>query len=142
MTRCVLLVEDNWDNRAIYRTMLEVSGYRVLEASNGAEAVELARDEAPDLILMDLSMPVMDGWEAMQRLRADARTAGIPVCAVSAHVVLGGEWTRVQEAGFACYLTKPIEPKDVLREVEERIGPAEAAGGSGLRPVVPEPGER
>lgn len=121
--KTVLIVEDNYDNRAIYTEMFRAAGFRVLEAHNGAEGVEQARESLPDLILMDLSMPVLDGWGAMKRLRADPRTARIPVIALSAHVVLGGDYRRSQEAGFVAYLTKPVEPRTVLEAVEARIAP-------------------
>lgn len=121
--KTVLIVEDNFDNRAIYAELLRLSGYRVLEARNGEEGVEQAREHGPDLVLMDLSMPVMDGWSAMAALREDEGTAGIPVLALSAHVVMEGDHRRAREAGFLAYLTKPIEPKEVLREVQDWIGP-------------------
>lgn len=123
--KTVLIVEDNYDNRAIYATLLSTAGYRVLEARNGAEGVGLARGANPDLIVMDLSMPVLDGWGAVAELKADPRTADIPVLALSAHVVLDGDYRRSREAGFVAYLTKPIEPKDVLREIRALIGPPE-----------------
>lgn len=121
-SKTVLVVEDNLDNRMIYTTILSYAGYAVLEAKNGAEGVRLAREHAPTLILMDLSMPVMDGWEATRRLKSDPETASIPICALSAHVLTPGDHVRAMEAGFACYLTKPIEPKAVLHQVQERIG--------------------
>lgn len=128
--KTILLVEDNYDNREIYRTIMDASGYQLLEAHNSAEGVRLAQEHRPDLILMDLSMPVLDGWKAMALLRADDRTKHIPVLALSAHVVLDGDFQPSQEAGFAAYLTKPIEPKRVLQEVQSRIGAAEPVSGS------------
>jgi two-component system, cell cycle response regulator DivK len=118
----VLIVEDSYDNRAIYAEILNHAGYGVLEAPNGERGVELAVAEAPDLILMDLSMPTMDGWEAIRILKSNPATAPIPVLAISAHVIMDGDYARAESAGFACYLTKPIEPKAVLREVEAHIG--------------------
>jgi CheY-like chemotaxis protein len=126
-TRSVLIVEDNIDNRSIYSTILLFVGYSVLEAENGAEGVRLATEYRPDLILMDLSMPVLDGWGAIARLKADPATSDIPVCALSAHVPFGDMLERARTAGFTCYLTKPIEPKEVLKEVAARIGPATRA---------------
>ncbi len=122
--KTVLLVEDQPDNRVIYKTILEFAGYRVLEAANGREGVHCAREHRPDLILMDLSMPMLDGWGALRQLKEDPQTAQIPVCALSAHVLFEGDAERAYEAGFACYLTKPLEPKHLLEEVESRIGPA------------------
>ena len=121
--KTVLIVEDDADNRAIYQTVLDHAGYRVLVAFNGQEGVELALRHVPDMILMDLSMPVVDGWGAIQRIRADARTESIPVCVLSAHVLIEGAYAAAMEAGFQCYLTKPVEPKRVLQQVREQIGP-------------------
>jgi two-component system, cell cycle response regulator DivK len=123
--KTILIVEDNYDNRAIYTAILERAGYRIVEGRNGAEGVTLAVENEPDLIIMDLSMPVLDGWGAMAALRENERTAKIPVIALSAHVVLDGDYRRSRDAGFIAYLTKPIEPKEVLREIESRIGPAD-----------------
>ncbi|HEX6070615.1 MAG TPA: response regulator [Longimicrobiaceae bacterium] len=124
MAKRVLIVEDNFDNREIYAELLRHAGYVTLEAENGLKGVEKAFEHLPDIILMDLSMPLMDGWEAIEVLKKDSRTASIPVLAVSAHVILNGDYARAQQAGFSCYLTKPVEPKDVLREVQAHIGPA------------------
>ena len=124
MTKRVLIVEDNFDNRAIYAELLRHSGYVIIEAENGLRGVEEAREHLPDIILMDLSMPLMDGWEAIAVLKGDSLTSAIPVLAVSAHVIMNADFQRAEDAGFSCYLTKPVEPKDVLREVEARIGPA------------------
>ncbi|MEX2374549.1 MAG: response regulator [Dehalococcoidia bacterium] len=119
--KTILIVEDNYDNRAIYAVALQSAGYRVLEALNGAEGVRLADGCLPDLIIMDLSMPVMDGWEAISELKENPRTADIPVLALSAHVVVDGDYRRSREAGFAAYLTKPIEPRRVLEEIQAMI---------------------
>lgn len=119
--KTILIVEDNYDNRAIYTVALEIAGFEVIEAYNGEAGVELARERRPDLIIMDLSMPVLDGWGAMEKLRSDPRTSHIPVLALSAHVVLNGDYRRSREAGFAAYLTKPVEPKQVVREVQAHL---------------------
>lgn len=121
--KTVLLVEDQLDNRVIYSTMLEHAGFAVLEAANGDEGVRRAREHRPDIVLMDLSMPVMDGWGAVRQLKSDPATAPIPVCALSAHVLIDGDAERARAAGFECYLTKPIEPRAVLEVVERQIGP-------------------
>ena len=125
MTKRVLIVEDNFDNREIYAEILRHAGYEILEAENGARGIEKAREFLPDIILMDLSMPLMDGWEAMKVLKSDSRTKSIPVLAVSAHVVMNGDYRRAEEAGFCSYITKPVEPKHVLAEVRDRIGSPE-----------------
>lgn len=128
ISKTILIVEDNYDNRAIYEVILETAGYRVLQAHNGAEGVQLAKQRSPDLIIMDLSMPVLDGWGAMAELKSDPRTADIPVLALSAHVVVDGDYRRSQKAGFAAYLTKPIEPNRVLEEVRMRLEGDRATG--------------
>ena len=117
----LLLVEDNEDNRIIYSTVLRHLGYRVIEAQDGVEAVDLARSVQPDLILMDISIPRMDGWEATRILRGDPRTSAIPIVALTAHA-LADDRERAAEVGFSSYLAKPIEPKVVVAEVRRWIG--------------------
>ncbi|HEX7238839.1 MAG TPA: response regulator [Longimicrobiaceae bacterium] len=116
MSRTILLVEDNEDNVTVYRTILEHSGYRVVEARDGAEAIRLAREERPDLVLMDISIPEIDGWEATRILKADPDTAGLPIIALTAHA-LESDRARAEEVGCDGYLVKPIEPRRVLEEV-------------------------
>ncbi len=103
----VLIVEDNVDNYELVRFLLARAGYEVLAASNGMEGVETARRELPDLILMDLSMPELDGWDAARKLKADERTRKIPVLALTAHT-LPGDRKRAIEAGCDGYISKPI----------------------------------
>ena len=117
MSRTILLVEDNTDNQIIYRRALEHFGYTVLEAWDGEEAIRVAHDQLPDLILMDISIPRIDGWEVTRRLRADERTKHIPIVALTAHA-LQADRARGHEIGFASYLTKPIEPRRVVEEIE------------------------
>ena len=112
----ILLVEDHEDNRNIYRTILEHFGYQVVIAMDGQSGIRLAREEQPDLILMDLSIPVVDGWEATRVLKDDAATRTIPVIALSAHA-LEEDRARAREAGCDGYLAKPVEPRKVLEEV-------------------------
>jgi CheY-like chemotaxis protein len=121
--KIVLLVEDNEDNLVVYRTILEHVGYRVIEARDGEEGVTQARRQLPDLILMDISIPKMDGWEATQRLKADASTRGIPIIALTAHA-LEEDRQKAQQAGCDGYLAKPVEPRRVVQEVERFVGPA------------------
>lgn len=104
----VLLVEDVEDNRELARLLLETAGYEVLEAHNGREAVTLAMAHRPDLVLMDLSLPEVDGWEALRHLRADPDTADIPVVALTAHA-MAGDRERVAAAGFDGYMAKPLD---------------------------------
>jgi two-component system, cell cycle response regulator DivK len=104
----VLIVEDNVDNYELVRFLLERAGYQVISASNGAEGVETAKRLRPDLILMDLSMPEMDGWNATSRLKSEAETRHIPVLALTAHT-LPGDRKRAIEAGCDGYISKPIK---------------------------------
>jgi len=122
VSRTILLVEDHEDNRIVYRTILEHYGYTVLLAGDGAEGVRLAREARPDLVLMDVSIPVMDGWEATSVLKADPATAAIPVIALTAHA-LAADRARAEEVGCDGYLAKPVEPRVVLEEVRRFLGP-------------------
>lgn len=121
----LLLVEDNEDNRIIYCTVLRHLGYNVLEAQDGVQAVELARSALPDLILMDISIPRMDGWEATRVLRNDSRTSAIPIIALTAHA-LADDRERASQVGFTSYLAKPIEPRLVVAEIRRWIGDGSA----------------
>jgi two-component system, cell cycle response regulator DivK len=120
-TKTVLLVEDNEDNRTVYRTILEHFGYQVIEARNGEDGVRMAREDRPDLILMAISIPLIDGWEATRILKGDAATAGIPIIALTAHA-LATDRAKAQEVGCDGYLAKPCEPRRVVAEVEKFIG--------------------
>jgi CheY-like chemotaxis protein len=120
-SKTVLLVEDNEDNRTVYRTILEHFGYRVTEARNGEDGVRMAREERPDLILMDISIPLIDGWEATRILKNDADTSHIPIIALTAHA-LATDRAKAQEVGCDGYLAKPCEPRRVVAEVEKFIG--------------------
>ena len=117
----LLLVEDNEDNRIIYSTVLRHIGYEVVEALDGVQAVALARSVRPDLILMDISIPGMDGWEATRILRKDPTTMAIPIIALTAHA-LADDRARAAEVGFTSYLAKPVEPRAVVAEVRRLIG--------------------
>jgi two-component system cell cycle response regulator DivK len=117
----ILLVEDNEDNRVIYTTVLRHVGYTVVEASDGLQAIALARSEQPDLILMDISIPEMDGWEATRILRQEPETRDIPIIALTAHA-LADDREKAVKLGFTAYLAKPVEPKLVVAEVRRWIG--------------------
>ncbi|HET8656798.1 MAG TPA: response regulator [Longimicrobiaceae bacterium] len=117
----ILLVEDHEDNRNVYRAILEHYGYRVLVAADGREGLRVAREGEPDLILMDLSIPHIDGWEATRVLKQDAATCAIPVIALSAHA-LEEDRVRARDAGCDAYLAKPVEPRRVLSEVRRFLG--------------------
>jgi CheY-like chemotaxis protein len=103
----VLIVEDNVDNFELVRFLLERAGYEVLSAANGVEGVDAAKREQPDLVLMDLSMPEMDGWKATAQMKAEATTRHIPVLALTAHT-LPSERKRAIDAGCDGYISKPI----------------------------------
>jgi two-component system, cell cycle response regulator DivK len=122
----ILLVEDNPDNRTIYGTILRHVGYNVAEAGSGEEGLRLARELMPQLVLMDVAMPGIDGWEATRILKADAATAAIPVVALTAHAMTEDR-RRAQEVGCDGYLSKPIEPRKVVDEVRRLVGPPVAA---------------
>ena len=119
--KTVLIVEDNEDNRLIYSQYLTHGGVRVLEATNGAEGIDVVRRERPDIVLMDISMPVMDGLTATRVLKADEELRAIPVIALTAHAMASDE-AMAREAGCDGYISKPVMPKDVRAEVERWIG--------------------
>lgn len=116
MTR-LLLVEDNDMSRDMLRRRLQRKGYEVLVAVDGEEALAVTRAQTPDMVLMDLSLPVMDGWEATRALKADPATAGIPVLALTAHAMNGDE-SRARAAGCDDYDTKPIDFPRLLSKIE------------------------
>ncbi|HET6368421.1 MAG TPA: response regulator [Pseudomonadales bacterium] len=112
----VLLVDDYADNRDMYARYLTFAGYRVDEATNGQEALDKAGQIHPDLIVMDLSLPVMDGWEATRRLKANPQTRRIPVLALTGHA-LGDHEREASEAGCDGYVTKPCLPEDLAARI-------------------------
>lgn len=126
VSQTILLVEDHEDNRIVYRTVLQHFGYTVLEAFDGEEGVRRAREELPDLILMDISVPLVDGWEATRQLKADPATAGIRVVALTAHA-FPEDRDRATAIGFDGYLAKPVEPRRVLEEVARLLAATAAA---------------
>lgn len=117
----VLLVEDNEDNRIVYTTMLEHYGYRVLQAGDGVAALTKVNEDRPDIVVMDISIPEIDGWTVTARLREDPATRDIPVVAVTAHA-LPEHRDRAQDLGCEGYLTKPCEPRRLLQEIRRIIG--------------------
>ena len=121
MPNSILLVEDNEDNRIIYATALRYAGYEVYEAITGTEGIAQARSQRPDLVLMDISVPELDGWEATAILKADPKTKHIPIIAVTAHALPGDE-ERSLEAGCDGYLAKPIPPAMLIAEIDRRFG--------------------
>jgi two-component system, cell cycle response regulator DivK len=117
----VLLVDDFPDNRQMYAEFLAFSGLRVAEAENGHEAVQKANTLMPDLVVMDLSLPGMDGWEATRRLKADPRLARIPVVVLSAHAMRGDE-ERARATGCDDFITKPIDEDILFGTLERHLG--------------------
>ena len=121
--RKILHVEDLEDNRGVVRQIVTRLGATLIEAVDGEEGVRLAHKEKPDLILMDLSLPVLDGWQATARLKADPETAQIPVIALTAHAMAGDE-QRARSAGCDGYVAKPLEPTAFLRLLQDVLGGA------------------
>ena len=117
----ILLVEDNEMNRDMLSRRLQRRGYEVVIAVDGGQGVEMAQAEVPDLILMDMSLPVIDGWEATRKLKAAADTKAIPVIALTAHA-MSGDRERALEAGCDDYDTKPIEISRLLAKIEALLG--------------------
>src|SRR5579862_6352016 len=105
---CILLAEDNALNREMLSRRLERRNYRVIQAEHGEEAIARARSEQPDVILMDLSMPVLDGWEATRRLKADPATRNIPIIALTAHAMIGDR-EKALRSGCDDFATKPVD---------------------------------
>ncbi|MGB3532184.1 MAG: response regulator [Microcoleaceae cyanobacterium] len=113
----ILLVEDNEMNRDMLKRRLKRKGYDVLIAVDGAEGVELSQAQPPDLILMDMSLPVMDGWQATKRIKTNPKTKSIPVIALTAHA-MAGDREKCLAAGCNDYDTKPIEFPRLLQKIE------------------------
>lgn len=113
----ILLVEDNELNRDMLSRRLERRNYEVILAVDGGEAVEIAKSEMPDLILMDMSLPVVDGWEATRRIRSDPATSSVPIIGLSAHA-MAGDKEKAIEAGCDEYDTKPVDLKRLLGKIK------------------------
>jgi len=122
----ILVVDDYEDAREMYAEYLRFCGFRVAEARNGNEALEQAFTLMPDLILMDLSLPGMDGWEATRQLKADERTRQIPVVALTGHALAGAS-EGAKKAGCDSFVTKPCLPDDLVVEVRRMLGLARPA---------------
>ena len=123
----ILLVEDFEDAREMYRDFLEFAGFRVKTARDGREAIDMARVYRPDLILMDLSLPGIDGWEATRLLKQDPLTARLPIVALSAHA-LPAEGKRARDVGCDGFIAKPCLPNDLVTEIAQflKLEPAAA----------------
>ena len=116
----ILVVDDFEDNRQMYAEYLKFRGYRVDEAANGHEALEKARAQVPDLIIMDLSLPGLDGWEATRRLKKDARTKHARVIALTGHA-LAGHSKSALDAGCDAFVIKPCLPEDLEKEIQRML---------------------
>jgi two-component system cell cycle response regulator DivK len=127
-TRCktVLIVEDQMELRAINTALLEHHGYRVLAVADGEAGLRCAREHHPDLILMDISVPGIDGLRATRQLKDDPRTGDIPVIIVTAHPY-GSVGPRLRAAGCDGFIGKPCDPRRILQEVRQRVGTPNAA---------------
>ena len=128
----VLVVDDFQDNREMYAEYLAFSGFRVIQAANGKEALDQAFANRPDIIIMDLSLPVMDGWEATRRLKADQRTNAIPVVALTGHAMQGHS-KGAMDAGCDSFVAKPCLPDQLVAEIRKmlstpRVNAAKAGG--------------
>ena len=123
----ILIVEDNDKNMKLVRDLLQVKGYTTVEAVTGEDGVRLARERRPDLVLMDIQLPGINGIEALQQLRADPATAAIPVIAVTASV-MQHDRKRIMDAGFDAYVGKPLNVKEFLAAVVDALAAPGAAG--------------
>ena len=113
----VLIVDDEPDNRTIAEAVLSFNGAKVYTATQGAEGLKMLEDNLPSFVLLDLSMPVMDGWEMLKAMHSNSRTASIPVIALTAHA-MAGDRARVLEAGFAGYIAKPFRLNSFMTELK------------------------
>lgn len=131
--RHILIVDDNATSRELLRTVLERQGYAISEAADGREALEKVRAESPQLVLLDLQMPVRNGYEVLRELRQDARFAALPIIAITASA-MHGDRERALDAGFTAYLTKPVTLSHLREEVQRLLPPEKAStspGGTG-----------
>jgi CheY-like chemotaxis protein len=122
----ILIVDDKATSRELLRTVLEKDGYSILEAADGGEALQQTRRENPDLILLDLQMPVRNGYEVLIELRQDSRFAALPIIALTASA-MQGDREKALAAGFTAYLTKPVALSHLREEVRRLLGSAQAS---------------
>jgi two-component system cell cycle response regulator DivK len=118
MSKKILVVEDQEDNRQILRDLLSSAGYEMSEAENGVEALAAVAKERPDLILMDIQLPIMDGYEATRRIKSDPKTRAIPIIVVTSYALSGDE-AKAREVGCDAYVTKPYSPRALLAKIRE-----------------------
>ena len=117
----ILLIEDHEDNRRIVRDLVTSVGYDLIEATTGEDGVAMAESQAPDLILMDIQLPGIDGYEATRRIKANPACTGIPIIAVTSYALSGDE-AKAQAAGCDGYVTKPYSPRVLLAKIREYLG--------------------
>lgn len=134
----ILLVEDNEMNRDMLTRRLVRHGFEIRTAGDGARALACVKSEAPDVVLMDMSLPVMDGWEATRRLKADAATRAVPVIALTAHA-MSGDRERAIEAGCDDFDTKPVDLQRLLAKIEQALATAVPRSGGALPEGPPTP---
>jgi len=127
MTRQILVVEDHEDNRRILRDLLTSVGYEIVEAVTGTEGVSMAQIHRPDLILMDIQLPEIDGYEATRRIKADPALRPIPIIAVTSFALSGDE-EKARAAGCVAYVTKPFSPRQLLAKIRQHLVSADAKG--------------
>lgn len=134
MERTILLVEDNEDNAVIYTAVLEHFGHRVVRAADGAEGLRLARELRPTLILLDLSLPVLSGWDVAAAIRAESGTAGIPIVVCTAHDSPADQ-ARAVQLGCQGFLVKPCSPRHLIRAIDSFLQPADRQPVENARPA-------
>ena len=120
MSKCILVVEDQPDNRRILRDLLGNAGYELIEAETGEEALTAVETQRPDLILMDIQLPIMDGYEATRRIRSNPELKSIPIIAVTSYALAGDE-AKALAVGCTAYITKPFSPRALLVKVQEHL---------------------
>ena len=120
MTKRILVVEDQEDNRQILRDLLTKNGYEIIEAENGEEALIAVEKQRPDLIVMDIQLPILDGYEATRRIKANPELRSIPIIVVTSYALSGDE-TKAREAGCDAYVTKPYSPRQLLAKIREYL---------------------
>jgi len=120
MTKRILVVEDHEDNRRIMRDLLTNVGFELIEAVTGPEGVDMAKVHRPDLILMDLQLPGIDGYEAARRIKAEPALGSVPIIAVTSYALSGDE-ERAYAAGCAAYISKPYSPRKLLARIREQL---------------------
>jgi two-component system cell cycle response regulator DivK len=120
MSKRILVVEDQPDNRQIIRDMLSATDYQISEAENGEEALAAVAKQRPDLILMDIQMPILDGYEATRRIKADPGLRAIPIIAITSYALSGDE-QKARDAGCDDYVPKPYSPRQLLAKIRQYL---------------------